>query len=184
MGRIGGEKMRIENETVKKPFIETCDTPEQYCNLKEEIIMNLFYFLKEIVELEREISLRLKNYEKLAGAGSLTREQMRNMSSEIFAEHKKRRQEITEKKCTKEFLEKYQEHAVSSPSKYDYVVSGCDKCIFTMNKPKQALVEVEFRKDTFFVKHRFQLKKEKNAWRICAFNSWSVYDYKWHRGGI
>ena len=182
--RFGGEKMSIENETVIKPFIETCDTPEQYCDLKEEIIMELFYFLKEIVDLEREMSLRLRNYDKLAGEGSLTREQMHQMCSEIFAEHENRRQEITEKKCTKEFLEKYREHAVSSPSKYDYVVSGCDKCIFTMNKPKQAIVVVEFRKETFFVKHRFRLKKEKNEWRICAFNSWSIYDYKWHREGI
>ena len=62
-------KMSIENETVKMPFIETCDTPEQYCDLKEEIIMELFYFLKEIVDLEREMSLRLRNYDKLAGEG-------------------------------------------------------------------------------------------------------------------
>lgn len=176
--------MGIENETVIKPFIETCDTLEQYCDLKEEIIMDLFYFLKEIVELEKEMFLRLENYHKLAGEGSLSREQMTHMSSEIFAEHKEQRQKITEKKCTKEFLEKYEEHAIASPPKYDYVISGCEKCIFTMNKPKQAIVVVEFRKDTFFVKHRFRLKKEKNEWRICAFNFWSVYDYKWHRGGI
>ncbi|MDE7423202.1 MAG: hypothetical protein K2N51_05860 [Lachnospiraceae bacterium] len=32
--------------------------------------------------------------------------------------------------------------------------------------------------------HRFRLKKEENEWKICAFNVWDPYDYKWHRGGI
>ncbi|MDE7283157.1 MAG: hypothetical protein K2N85_06205, partial [Lachnospiraceae bacterium] len=169
--------MDTQGEEIIKPFIETCDTPEQYFDLKEQIIMELFYFLKEIVDLESEMSLRLRNYDKLVGEGSLTREQMHHMCSDIFAEHEERRRKIAEKKCTKEFLEKYLEPAVSSPPKYNYVVSGCEKCVFTMNKPKQALVVVEYRKgETFFVKDRFRLKKEENKWKICAFNVWSVYD--------
>lgn len=176
--------MDTESETIIKPFIETYDTPEQYFDLKEQIIIELFYFLKEIVDLEREMSLRLRNYEKLAGEGSLTGEQMNHMCSDIFAEHEERRQKITEKKCTKEFLEKYREFAITSPSKYDYVVSGCEKCIFTMKKPKQALVEVVFRKGTLYLKHRFRLKKEENKWKLCTFNVWNPYDYMWHRGGI
>ncbi len=176
--------MNIESETVIKPLVETCDTLEQYCDLKEKIIIELFNFLKEIVDLEREMSLRLRNYEKLAVDGSLTREQMDHMCSDIFAEHEERRQKITEKKCTNEFLEKYREFGISSPSKYDYVVSGCEKCIFTMSKPKQALVVVEFRKGTVCCKHRFRLKKEKDEWRICAFSVWTTYDSKWHRGGV
>lgn len=159
--------------------IHFVNTPKKYENKADEIVLELFGLLGELLNVQERAALRFQRLEQK----SLPYMEKSAKHTEIFDKCKEEYVAVIAGRCTENEMWWKHPGSIGTTPEYAYI-KGEFTVDFTMKKADTATVVTHFHKENFDKKHKFVLVFVDGKWLVDAVYSGFEGERKWYHTEI